>query len=77
MFISVQFKDKNKVFKGKIYDYELLTDVVPKVGEIIRMVDKDNEPVCYGTRVKVVAVKAETPIKVWDKVNYLIASLED
>ena len=76
MFISVQFKDKDKNFKGKIYDYELLTDIVPKVGDIIRMIDKDNEPVCYGTRVKVVAVKSETDVKVWDKVNYLLSSLD-
>lgn len=77
MFISVQFKDKNKIFKGKTYDYELLTNVTPQVGDIIRMLDKDNEPVCYGTRVKVVAVKTETDVKVWDKVNYLLSSFDD
>lgn len=77
MFISVQFKDKNKVFKGKIYDYELLDGVpTPQIGDIVRMLDKDDKPVCYGTRVKIVAIKAATDVKVWDKVKYLTTTLD-
>lgn len=58
MYISVQFKDRNKVFKGKTYDYKLdEKEKIPKKGAIVRMFDEDNEFVAYGTRVKVVDVK--------------------
>lgn len=57
MIITVQFKDKNKVFKGKTYDYECVDSVIPKKNDIIRMVNEDCEYICNGTRVKVVDVK--------------------
>lgn len=61
MFISVQFKDKNKVFRGKHYDYEIANgEEIPKVGSIIRMMDENYDFVCYGTRVKVMAVKLKS-----------------
>ena len=59
MYITVQFKDKNKVFKGRTYDYKICDDEPekPARGDIIRMMDKDYNYICYGTRVKVVDVK--------------------
>ena len=61
MYISVQFKNKNKEFVGKHYDYELLPDEkVPAVGSIIRMMDENYNFVCYGTRVMVTSVKMES-----------------
>jgi hypothetical protein len=58
MYISVMFKDKNKVFKGKSYDFKLATSETPKVGSIIRMYNADfTKVVCNATRVKVMAVK--------------------
>lgn len=59
--ISVRFKDKNKVFKGKTYDYKVLDgedDV--KAGDIIRMMDDDLNWICYGTRVRVESVRPAT-----------------
>ena len=58
MFITVQLKDKNKVFKGRTYDFKLAKDVVPpRSGDIIRMYNEDGGKCCNGTRVKVVDVK--------------------
>ena len=57
MYITVQFKDRNKVFKGKTYDYLLnKEEVSPQRGDIIRMLDDNYNYICYGTRVKVVDV---------------------
>lgn len=57
MYITVQFKDRNKVFKGKTYDYLLnKEEKPPQRGDIIRMMDDNYEYICYGTRVKVVDV---------------------
>lgn len=60
MVVSVQFKDKNKVFKGRIYDYLLHKDDENEIqgGDIIRMMDKDYNFTCHGTRVKVVGLRA-------------------
>lgn len=42
MYITVQFKDKFKVFKGKTYDFELApAEEIPKVDSIIRMYTPD------------------------------------
>lgn len=77
MFISVQFKDKNKNFRGKCYDYELVEGIeVPATGSIIRMLDEDYDFVCYGTRVKVTAVKKESSTAKM-KIRYEEASLDD
>lgn len=57
MYITVQFKDRNKVFKGKTYDYLLnKEETPPQRGDIIRMLDDNYEYICYGTRVRVVDV---------------------
>ena len=61
MYITVQFKDRNKVFKGKTYDYKLHEkEKVPEKGTIVRMLDDNYNYLCYGTRVKVVDVKADS-----------------
>jgi hypothetical protein len=75
MFISVQFKNKNNEFVGKTYDYELIdSSVVPKLGDVIRMIDGSGNPVCYGTRVKVVAIKTSS-LKSYEKINYLLSEI--
>lgn len=70
MVISVQFKDKNKVFKGRSYDYLLhKEEKVPSCGNIIRMMDENYNYAYNGTRVKVVGVRNETEE---DKKNLLV-----
>lgn len=60
MIVTVQFKNKDKVFSGKTYDYILnKNEKVPKQGSIIRMMDKNYNYICNGTRVKVVALRKE------------------
>ena len=42
MVITVQFKDRNKNFRGKTYDYLLHKEEdIPKNGDIIRMMDEN------------------------------------
>lgn len=75
MYISVQFKDKNMNFKGKLYDYE--TDSPPEVGAIIRMTAEDKKSfVANGTRVRVVKVKNESKAAI-QKVFCIPSSLEE
>ena len=63
MFVTVQFKDRNKVFKGRTYDYLLnREEIVPQVGQIIRLMDNNYNYLCYGTRVKVVGVKETSEV---------------
>lgn len=60
MIVTVQFKNKDKVFSGKTYDYILnKNEEVPKQGSIIRMMDKNYNYIYNGTRVKVVALRKE------------------
>lgn len=78
MFVTVQFKDRNKVFKGRTYDYLLnREETVPQVGQIIRLMDDDYNYLCYGTRVKVVGVKEISEVKEPVSVRYVEASLEN
>lgn len=59
MYITVQFKDKNKVFKGRQYDY-ILNDnekKIPEKNTIIRMMDNNYDWISNRTRVKVVDIK--------------------
>lgn len=78
MFVTVQFKDRNKVFKGRTYDYLLnREEVVPQVGQIIRLMDDNYNYLCYGTRVKVVGVKETSEVKEPVSVRYVVASLEN
>lgn len=78
MFVTVQFKDRNKVFKGRTYDYLLnREEIVPQVGQIIRLMDDNYNYLCYGTRVKVVGVKETSEVKEPVSVRYVVASLEN
>ena len=78
MFVTVQFKDRNKVFKGRTYDYLLnREEIVPQVGQIIRLMDDNYNYLCYGTRVKVVDVKKTSEVKEPVSVRYVVASLEN
>lgn len=78
MFVTVQFKDRNKVFKGRTYDYLLnREETVPQVGQIIRLMDDNYSYLCYGTRVKVVGVKETSEVKEPVSVRYVVASLEN
>ena len=57
MYVTVQFKNKQLIFGGRTYDYEVVGDV-PKKGDVIRMLSEDGtKAVCNGTRVKIVDVK--------------------
>lgn len=78
MYISAMFKDKNKVFKGKAYDFELHpSETVPPVGSIVRLMDEDYEYLYYGTRMKVVGVKKESSVVTSTKIRYLLTTLDD
>ena len=75
MFISVQFKDKNMNFRGKLYDYEV--DFPPKAGSIVRMVTKDKKNfVANGTRVRVVEVRHKSKVAI-QKIVCIPSSLEE
>ena len=77
MVVSVQFKNKNKVFVGDEYDYLLSNEEeVPKKGSIIRMMDTGYNYLYGGTRVKVVGVKKTSPIAK-TIIRYVEATLED
>ncbi len=77
MFITVQFKDKNKIFRGKTYDYELNEEEkIPEKGSIIRMVDNNYNYICYGTRVKVVDIK-ECSVTARTQIRVIPSSLEE
>lgn len=73
--ISVQFKDKDKNFRGKLYDFKVAK--APKVGSIIRMYDKDfTKPVCNATRVRVVEVKDNSDVET-EEIGFIETTLED
>ena len=58
MVITVQFKDRNKNFRGKTYDYILhKEETIPKNGEIIRMMNENYNYLYYGTRVRVTGIR--------------------
>ena len=75
--ISVQFKNKNKEFVGRTYDFLLCEDEeVPKTGDIVRLLDPNYELKFYGTRVKLTNVRVTSePVK-YDRVRYLKAALD-
>lgn len=78
MFVTVQFKDRNKIFRGRTYDYLLnREEVVPRVGQIVRLMDDNYNYLYYGTRVKVVDVKERSEVKDPISVRYMEASLEN
>lgn len=77
MYIGIQFKDKAKNFRGKIYDFKLHPEEkVPKVGSIIRVLDEDYNYKFYGTRVKVVDVKTESTSAAEQLIRYIETSLD-
>lgn len=77
MIVTIQFKDINKNFRGRTYDYELCDgEETPKVNDIIRMMDKDYNFICNGTRVKVVDVKAKSKVPQLVSIHYLEDSLD-
>ena len=76
MFIEVQFKNKQLVFGGKTYDYEVVGEV-PKKGSIIRMLNEDkSKAVANGTRVKVIDVKPTSTSSI-QKVSCVKSSLDE
>lgn len=77
MIITVQFKDKNKVFKGKTYDYESVDTEIPKKNDIIRLMDEDYNFLCNATRVKVVNVKSGSSPFPLQKIRFLKSSMEE
>ena len=75
--ISVQFKNKNKEFVGKTYDYLLnKTEDKPCRGDIIRLMDKDCNWIAYGTRVKVTDVVLSTKAPNLQEVTYIQSSMD-
>lgn len=83
MYITVQFKNKNKDFVGKLYDYALnKEEIPPKQGDIIRMMDDNYNYKFYGTRVKVVDVfndekKLNVPKENIASIRYIQSSMEE
>lgn len=76
MFIEVQFKNKQLIFGGKTYDYEVVGEV-PEKGSIIRMLNEDkSKAVANGTRVKVVDVKSTSASSI-QKVSCVKSSLDE
>lgn len=63
MIVTIQFKDKNKIFKGKLYDFILSKDEeVPQVGEIIRIMDESYNYLFSGTRVLLTQIKQDNEV---------------
>lgn len=77
--ISVQFKNRNKEFVGKTYDFLLnKEEEVPNEGDIVRLMDNAYDYLFYGTRVKVVEAKFETAERNdLQEVRYITSSLDD
>ena len=78
MVITVQFKDRNKNFRGRTYDYLLHKEEdIPNNGDIIRMMDENYNYLCYGTRTRIVNVRKEmerdSGLKV---IRYINATME-
>ena len=78
MVITVQFKDRNKNFRGKTYDYILhKEETIPKNGEIIRLMDENYNYLYYGMRIRIANVREETEKDIGLKViRYINATME-
>ena len=71
MVVSVQFKNKEMKFGGKIYDFKL-------ADKVSRMLNRDGtKVVCHGTRVKVVEVKTDSKFLEPDEISYIESSLDE
>lgn len=58
MIVSIRFKDKNKVFRGRTYDFNLIKGTnIPKQNDIVRMIDRNGNFCFYGTRVRVERIR--------------------
>ena len=79
MVISIQFKDKYKVFKGKLYDFKLAKgEEIPKKNSVVRLMDnKAKDYLFYGTRVRVADVKFDVNEDELEEVTYIESSLDD
>lgn len=77
--VSIQFKNRNKEFKGKVYDFLLNQEEDnPKSGDIIRLMDNSYNYKFYGTRVKVVDTKIVSEnFEDLEEVRYLQSSMEE
>ena len=78
MVITVQFKDRNKNFRGRTYDYLLHKEEdIPNNGDIIRMMDENYNYLYYGTRTRIVNMRKETERDMGLKViRYINATME-
>ena len=77
MYITIQFKDKEKHFKGKEYDYLLGENVAPPtVGSIIRMHRQDGGKMS-PTRVRVNGVKMFSSSADPIPIEYQVTTLDD
>lgn len=78
MYLTVQFH-RGEEFVGKSYDYQLVVGKEPpKVGDVIRMLsDDEKRAICNGTRVKVLAVKAESDCAQPQVISYKKSSMEE
>lgn len=80
MVVSVQFKNSKKVFGGRIYEYRLHSEEdIPKCGSVIRMMDKDYNYICNGTRVKVADIREEnfSDMTNLSVIRYVKSSMEE
>lgn len=76
MYVTVQFKNKQLIFGGRTYDYEVVGDV-PQKGDVIRMLSEDGtKAVCNGTRVKVVDVKPTSTFSI-QKIKAVQSSMDE
>ena len=76
MYVTVQFKNKQLIFGGRTYDYEVVDDV-PQKGDVLRMLSEDGtKAVCNGTRVKVVDVKPTSTFSI-QKIKAVQSSLDE
>lgn len=80
MTVSVRFKDRNKNFCGKTYDYILHGDeLLPRSGDIIRMMDSEYNYICNGTRVRVENVRhtSNSDVARLSTIRYIKATMEE
>ena len=80
MVITVQFKDRNKNFCGKTYDYILHgEEKLPKNGAIIRMMDSEYNYICNGTRVRVESVRhtSVSDMLKLSTIRYITSTMEE
>lgn len=78
MVVTIQFKDKNKIFKGRTYNFILnKNENPPKKDSIIRLMDNEYNYIYNGTRVKVINIRPQhfTDINLFE-IKYVMATLD-